>query len=137
PVAVLIQRAMIEVPGRFAGRPPVHPTAVAAETVWEGTRGLAADVQAYGGWLRSEAQKRIGKYYLDATLTDGTKAMPIAWIWARTVRSPDPSWPGEVPLVRSWVLAKKPGKPVVWAAPVVDHVNQSIRYEIRSGGDPA
>jgi putative DNA methylase len=113
PVAVLIHRAMLEIPARFAGLPPVHPTARAESSVWEGARGLAADVAAYGEWMRDEAKARIGQYYPDATLPDGSKATPIAWIWARTVESPDPSWPGPVPLVRSWVLAKKPGKPVV------------------------
>lgn len=136
PVAVLIQRAMLEIPGRFAGQPPVNPDARAAQNVWEGARGLAADVQAYGEWMRDRAKERIGKYYPDATLPDGTKAMPIAWVWARTVKSPDPSWPGHVPLVRSWVMAKKPGKPVLWVEPVVDNVAKTISYQIRVGGTP-
>ena len=136
PVAVLIQRAMLEIPSRFAGRPPAHPDARSSRAIWEGAQGLAADVEAYGEWMSDEAQRRIGRYYPDATLPDGTKATPIAWIWARTVKSPDPSWPGHVPLVRSWVLAKKPGKPVVWVEPVVDHGTKTITYEIREGGSP-
>ena len=136
PVPVLIHRAMLEVPGRFAGTPPVDPTARSAQSVWEGARGLAADVEAYGKWMRSEAEKRIGQYYPDAVLPDGSSATPIAWIWARTVKSPDPSWSGNVPLVRSWTLAKKPSKPVVWIEPVIDHQAKTIRYEIRIGGTP-
>jgi putative DNA methylase len=136
PVAVLIQRAMLEIPSRFAGRPPVHPDARSSESVWDGARGLAADVEAYGRWVRDEAERRIGQYYPDATLQDGSKATPVAWIWARTVRSPDPSWPGQVPLVRSWLLEKKPGKPTVWVEPIVDQIAKSIRYEIREGGQP-
>lgn len=136
PVAVLIQRTMLEIPGRFAGQPPVNPDARASQSVWEGARGLAADVQAYGEWIRDRAKERIGRYYPDATLPDGSKATPIAWIWARTVKSPDPSWPGHVPLVRSWVLAKKPGKPVVWVEPEVDRVAKTICYKIREGGRP-
>lgn len=137
PVAVLIQRAMLQIPGRFAGRPPIHSDARSRESVWEGARGLAADVQAYGEWMRDEAKKQIGQYYPDAVLPAGTKATPIAWIWARTVKSPDPSWPGHVPLVRSWVLAKKPGKPVVWVEPVIDRDSTTISYAVREGGTPS
>jgi putative DNA methylase len=133
PVAVLIQRAMLEIPARFANQPPVNPNARLSQNVWEGNRGLAADVQAYGEWMRDEAAKRIGQHYPNAVLPNGDEAIPIAWIWARTVKSPDPSWPGHVPLVRSWILAKKPGKPVVWVEPVVDDATKTIRYAIRKG----
>ena len=136
PVAVLIQRAMLEIPGRFAGKPPVDPSTRSSQGLWEGARGLAADVEAYGKWMRTEAEKRIGQYYPDAILPDGSTATPIAWIWARTVKSPDPSWPGHVPLVRSWTLAKKPGKPVIWIEPVIDRNAKTISYEIREGGIP-
>ncbi len=136
PVAVLIQRAMLEIPARFAGVPPVHPDARARQNVWEANRGLAADVEAYGMWMRDEAATRIGAHFPNAVLADGSDATPIAWIWARTVASRDPSWPGHVPLVRSWVLAKKPKMPVVWVEPVVDRDAKTIRYEIRHGGTP-
>ena len=145
PVAVLIQRAMLEIPHRFANRPPVHPTShnklslrdkKGSESKWNGAHGLAADVRGYGEWMRERAWERIGEHYPDAVLPDGTTATPIAWIWARTVQSPDPSWPGHVPLVRSWVLAKKQGKPTVWIEPIVDRELKTIRYEIREGGTP-
>lgn len=134
PVAVTIQRAMLEIPHRFAGMSPIHPTIKDSRTMWEGAEGIAADVLAYGKWMQEEAKRRIGAFYPDATLPDGTKATPIAWIWARTVKSPDPSWPGHVPLVRSWELSRKPGKPSVWIDPIVDHVGKSITYKIRNGG---
>lgn len=136
PVAVLIQRAMLEIPGRFAGQMPVHPEARSAQGIWEGTRGLAADVAAYGEWMRSAAMSRLGGHYPDAVLADGTRATSIAWIWARTVKSPDPSWPGHVPLVRSWILSKKPGQPVQWVEPVVDTESRTITYRVRTGGRP-
>jgi putative DNA methylase len=134
PVAVLIQRAMLEIPSRFAGRPPVNAEARALQTLWEGARGLAADVDAYGGWLQAEAKRRIGEFYPDVSQPDGSKATPIAWIWARTVKSPDPSWPGPVPLVRSWTLSQKAGKPTIWVEAVVDTVAQTIAYKLRTGG---
>ena len=136
PVAVLINKAMIEIPPRFAGLPPVHPDTDKSLTTWERAQGLAADVEAYGRWIRDEAERRIGHLYPDAIGPDGEKLTPIAWIWARTVESPDPSWSGHVPLVASWTLSKKKGKPTVWIEPIIDRDSQTISYEIREGGDP-
>ena len=136
PVAVLIQKAMIEIPPRFAGRPPVHPDIDTELTTWQRAQGLAADVEAYGQWMRDEAERRIGHLYPDATGPNGEKATPIAWIWARTVESPDPTWNGHVPLVASWTLANKKGKPKVWIEPIIDRATQTITYEVRTGGQP-
>ncbi len=136
PVAVLINKAMIETPPRFAGMAPVHPRIEKTLTTWGRAQGLAADVEAYGQWMRDEAQRRIGHLYPDATGPNGEKLTPIAWIWARTVTSPDPSWSGHVPLVASWTLAKRPGKPKVWVEPIIDRHTQTISYEIREGGEP-
>jgi putative DNA methylase len=135
PVAVMIQRATLEIPGILGNQAPVHPDAH-QQSIWDGTRGLAADVTAYGRSMQEEARKRIGQFYPEVSLPDGTSAPVISWIWARSVLSPDPSWPGRVPLVRSWILAKRPGKPIQWVDAVVDRENQSIRYEIRVGGTP-
>ena len=137
PVAVLINKAMIEIPPRFAGLPPVHPDIDKSLTTWERAQGLAADVEAYGRWMRDEAERRIGHLYPDATGPNGEKLTPIAWIWARTVESPDPTWSGHVPLVASWTLANRPGKPKVWIEPVIDREAQTISYEIREGGEPS
>ena len=137
PVAVLINKAVIEIPARFAGRAPVHPDIDNRLTTWERAQGLAADVEAYGRWMRDEAQRRIGHLYPGATGLDGEKLTPIAWIWARTVESPDPSWTGHVPLMASWTLAKRPGKPKIWIEPIVNQEALSISYEIREGGEPS
>ncbi len=136
PVAVLINKAMIEIPPRFSGMAPVHPDIDTGLNTWDRAQGLAADVEAYGQWMRDEAERRIGHLYPDATGPDGEKLTPIAWIWARTVESPDPSWSGHVPLVASWTLANKPGKPKVWVEPTIDRQTQTISYEIRQGGEP-
>jgi len=136
PVAVLIQKAMLEIPHRFTNKPPIHPNAKAKQTVWNGAEGLAADVEAYGQWMREEAFKRIGHHYPNVTLDDGSQATPIAWIWARTVKSPDPAWPAHVPLVRSWELRRRPGKPSIWIKPTVDHKTKTITYSIQEGGKP-
>lgn len=136
PVPVLIQRAMVEIPSRFAGSPPIHPDLSSSLTTWQGAQGLAQDVGAYGEWMSGEAERRIGHLYPDARDSDGARCTPLAWIWARTVESPDPSWRGHVPLVASWILARAPKKPTVWVEPVVDQDSQSFTYVVREGGTP-
>lgn len=111
PVAVLINKALIEIPPKFRDQPPVFPGLADAEIrLWKGAEGLAADVRAYGQWMRDEAEKRIGHLYPRATLPDGSKVTVIAWIWARTVTCPNPACSIEMPLVASWWLGKKKGK---------------------------
>jgi putative DNA methylase len=136
PVAVLIHRAMLEIPNRFVDQPAMHPSCRDSRTTWNGVEGLSADVRAYGKWIQEEAKRRIGHYFPDAILPNGDQATPVAWIWARTVKSPDPAWKGQVPLVRSWELAKKPGKKTTFIQPIVDQNTQSVSFEIRTNGSP-
>ena len=136
PVAVLLQKAKIEIPSRFAGRRPVHPDIDTVLTTWAGAQGLATDVRAYGQWVREEAKRRIGHLYPDAIGPNGESLTPIAWLWARTVESPDPAWSGHVPLVASWTLSNKPDKSKVWIEPIIDRDAQTISYEIHHGGQP-
>lgn len=110
PVAVLINKALIEIPPKFRDQPPVHPSLQDELVGYAGAQGLAADVRAYGEWMRDEAQKRIGHLYPKADLSGGTRANVIAWIWARTVICPNPACGIEMPLVRSWWLGNKKGK---------------------------
>lgn len=94
---------------------------------WPRATGLADDVRFYGQWMRDEAEKRIGHLYPKATLSDGTKATVIAWIWARTLTCPNPGCGITMPLVRSWWLGKKKGKEA-WVATSVE--DGRIRYTI-------
>lgn len=111
PVAVLINKALIEIPPKFAGLPPVFPDAAEEKLGdWPRATGLAEDVRRYGAWMRDRAAERIGHLYPKATLPDGSEATVIAWIWARTVTCPNPACGIEMPLVRSWWLGKKKGK---------------------------
>jgi putative DNA methylase len=134
PVAVLICKALIEIPPRWAGHPPVHPRrgrlADAERATWRGAQGLAEDVRHYGAWMRDEAQRRIGHLYPDATLPDGSTAPVIAWIWARTVTCPNPACGATMPLVRSFWLGRKKGKEA-WVRPVVE--GKTVRFEIGHG----
>lgn len=133
PVAVLINKALIEIPPKFAGRPPVFPGAADAQiTTWPRATGLAEDVRRYGQWMRDEAEKRIGHLYPKAQLPDGSEATVIAWIWARTVTCPNPACGIVMPLVRSWWLGKKKGKEAYVVPSVVDgRVEFSIGHDAK------
>lgn len=110
PVAVLINKALIEIPPMWAGRLPVFPGAAETAHSWPGTTGLAEDVRRYGQWMRDEAQRRIGHLYPKAKLADGSEATVIAWIWARTVTCSNPACGIEMPLYNKRWLGKKKGK---------------------------
>lgn len=110
PVAVLINKALIEIPPKFRGWQPVFPGQADTRGGWNGAEGLADDVRSYGAWMRDEAERLIGHLYPKAKLEDGTQATVIAWIWARTVTCPNPACGIEMPLARSWWLGKKKGK---------------------------
>lgn len=152
PVAVTINKAMIEIPPKFAGRAPVGPIPPSTQTSlgmtdWQGAQGLAEDVRRYGHWMREEAQKRIGHLYPQVEITAdmvrerpdlqeyaGKKLTVIAWLWARTVKSPNPAFAHvDVPLASTFVLSSKAGKEA-WVEPVVD--GDSYRFAVRMGTPP-
>lgn len=128
PLAVLLNKSLIEIPPKFSGKKPVFPSSEGEQVGWKRAEGLAADVRSYGQWMRDEAQQRIGDLYPQVTVPGGTEHTVIAWIWARTVKSPNPANPIEVPLVRSWWLSKKKGKEAWIKASVV---NGEVQYEVR------
>ncbi|MCB5364294.1 DUF1156 domain-containing protein [Pusillimonas sp. CC-YST705] len=173
PVAVTINKAMIEIPPRFAGRAPVGPevetergTKKANKRVfddWSGARGLAEDVRRYGAWMREQALERIGHLYPKVEVTAeiladnvgpsgaadlggyknaglagmeaGQELTVIAWLWARTVKSPNPAFSHvDVPLVSTFILSSKAGKEA-WVQPVVE--GDSYRFEVKTGTPPA
>lgn len=116
PVSVLINKALIEIPPKFRDQPPVYPGLANSEIrSWDGAEGMAADVRAYGDWMRDAAEARIGHHFPKAVVSTSptgtqSEAGVIAWIWARTVSCPNPACGIEMPLVRSWWLRKKPRK---------------------------
>ncbi|WP_253847082.1 DUF1156 domain-containing protein [Mycobacterium gordonae] len=135
PVAVLINKALIEIPPKFSGHPPVSPDVARDQLThpWPRATGLAEDVRRYGQWMRDEAEKRIGHLYPKATLPDGSQAKVIAWIWARTVTCPNPACGIAMPLVRSWWLGKKRGKESYVVASVIDSkVSFTISHDLKS-----
>ena len=137
PVAVLITKALIELPPKFADRPPVHPdsgTTFQIAHTWRGAQGLAEDVRYYGKWMRDEAERRIGHMYPKVRLSDGKEATVIAWLWARTVTCPNPACRSAMPLVSSFWLGKKRGKEA-WVRPVPDPAAKRVRFEIGHGSE--
>ena len=126
PLAVLINKALIDIPPRFRGAPPVHP-GVVDQPRYEGGEGLAEDIRFYGQVMRDEAERRIGHLYPKVKAPGGTEHTVIAWKWARTVTSPNPANPIEVPLVNSWWLSKKKGKEAWVRATVRDG---RVHYEV-------
>ena len=132
PVAVLINKALIEIPPKWADQPPVSPGSAESRLgAWIGTTGLAADIRLYGLWMRDQLERAIGQIYSPALLPDGSCPSVIAWIWARTVACPNPACGIRMPLVRSFWLAKKKGR----EAYLIPHVGNR-RIEFSVGTDP-
>ena len=128
PVPVVINKALIEIPPKWAGCKPVSPTAeLRHEGSWRGASGLAEDVRQYGKWMRQQAYARIGTHYPKAKLEDGSEAAVIAWLWARTVTCPNPACGVEMPLVRSFWLTKNKGRP---AYVVPEAADGKVRFTI-------
>lgn len=148
PVAVLINKAMIEIPPKFAGKPPVNPESRkkigGGSGSWPGATGLAEDVRYYGKWMRDEAEKRIGHLYPKVEVTAemakerpdlkpyiGQKLTVIAWLWARTVKSPNPAFAQvDVPLASTFMLSTRVGKEA-YVEPVIE--NGSYRFTVKVG----
>lgn len=139
PVAVMINKAMIEIPPKFAGQAPVNPDARArldAADGWTGAKGLAEDVRYYGEWMKQQAFRKIGHLYPKVKVPaaqGGGEATVIAWIWARTVKCPNPACGCEMPLVRSFVLSKKKSKEA-WVEPIFE--NGKTSYRVHHQGKP-
>ena len=131
PVAVLITKALIELPPKFAGMPPVNPDARAelgSGAEWKGAAGLAADVRWYGEWMRERAWERIGHLYPQGPNGETV----IAWLWARTVKCPNPACGAEMPLLSSFWLSRKRRR--IWLEPTTE--GKAVRFKIRDADTP-
>jgi putative DNA methylase len=114
PVAVMITKAVVEIPSRVGGQGPVNPKSeslLPSEATRTGPKGLAEDVRFYGRWLQAQAAERIGVLFSGETATD----VPVGWLWARTVQCPNPACQGQVPLLKSFLLARRARAAQVWA----------------------
>lgn len=148
PVAVLVSKAIVEIPPIFSGISPVNPEARKNRTLdgsWLGAKGLAEDVRYYGQWMRDEAERRIGNLYPKIKITEeqaidrpdlkeyvGQELTVIAWLWARTVASPNPAVNGaHVPLVKSFWLSTKKGRET-WVEPVINRSTNTYQFIIKT-----
>ena len=130
PVAVLLNKALIELPPTFHNQPPINPDIDSLEG-WRGTSGLAADIRYYGGWMREEAYKRIGHFYPKAKLANGTEATAIAWLWVHTVPCNNPACGLPMPLVHSFQLSKKKENKH-WIHPIVNKESKTISFIVQN-----
>ena len=141
PVAVLITKALIELPTKFANKPPINPDADPLgfttgkgrnkqRVPWRGSAGLADDIRYYGKWMRDEAFKRIGHLYPQAELHDGTKATVIAWLWARTIPCANPACGINMPLMKTFQLSKKRNNQH-WVRPIIDRDANTISFQVQ------
>ena len=142
PVAVLINKALIELPPNFKNRPPVNPEADRIGMAvgkgkrkhrlpWHGTSGLADDIRYYGAWMREEAFKRIGHLYPKAKLPDGSDAIVIAWLWTRTIPCPNPACGFQMPLLRTFQISQKKNN-AHWIRPVIDYGAKRVSFVVQN-----
>ena len=145
PVAVLITKALIEMPRQFRGRPPVNPDAdlmgitvgkgkQAKQVPWRGAAGLADDIRYYGKWMRERAWERIGHLYPTVKLPDGGVATVIAWLWARTVPCPNPACGVAMPLMKTFQLSTKNNNQH-WTRPVVDREAKTVSFVVQTNNE--
>ena len=145
PLPVLLNKAMIELPPKFHNQKPINPDAdplgmftgtsrKKTRVPWKGASGLAADIRYYGAWMREEAYKRIGHLYPKATLSDGTAATVVAWLWARTVPCANPACGLQMPMVKNFQLSKRKGNEH-WIKPVVDRESNTLSWHVQTHND--
>jgi putative DNA methylase len=148
PVAVLINKALIELPPKFKNRPPVNPKAddmgmmvgkgkKKQRLPWRGTSGLADDIRYYGRWMRDEAFNSIGHLYPKAALPDGSEATVIAWLWARTIPCPNPACGVQMPLLKTFQISKKSNNEH-WIKPVIGRglsLPQRVSFVVQNHND--
>ena len=135
PVAVLINKALIEIPPMFAGKPPVHvdPKRPSDLGSWRGPQGLAADVRHYGEWMRDQAEARIGHLYPKVDLPNGAgQATVIAWLWARTVPCSNPACGATMPLLNSFALSRRKNREF-WLQPTGKLVDNAVQFRVKHG----
>lgn len=142
PVAVMITKALIELPPKFTGQAPVNPDADpmgitvgkgkrAKQVPWRGAAGLADDIRYYGRWMQEKAWERIGHLYPTAKLPDGNEATVVAWVWARTVPCPNPACAIDMPLMRTFQLSTKRNRQH-WTVPLVDRDDKAVSFEVQN-----
>lgn len=136
PLAVMINKAMIEIPAKFKNCKPIHPDSDKGDLYqrkWVGASGIAEDLRYYGNLLKQKASERIGYMYPKVSVTGGVNASVVCWLWSKTVVCPNPTCGCDLPLVRSFIISKKKGK-IVWAEPV--YTEKKVSFNLHASGKP-
>lgn len=126
PVATLINKATIEIPQKFSNLPSLNSyfnNERLIDNSWAGADGLADDIRYYGKWISKKAEESLNQLFPkikinskviekrpDLAAYQEKNLNVICWIWARTVKSPNPSFnTKEVPLISNFIISKKKG----------------------------
>lgn len=133
PVAVILQRALLSIPHHFVDRPQVSLDNLTGRVLRDNLELLASDLELMGDWVRKRAEERLAAAYETGAIPNSDGFLPTSWIWARTIQSPDPTWNGNVPLVKSWWLSKKSG---IWIQPSIDRRTQQVSFVVKTSGEP-
>ena len=142
PVAVLITKALIEIPPKFTNKPPINPDAdpmgmtvgkgrKAQKVPWRGAAGLADDIRYYGKWMREEAFKRIGHLYPTIKDENGINRTVIAWIWCRTIPCANPACGIKMPMMKTFQLSKKANNRH-WTKPVINRETNTVSFQVQN-----
>lgn len=131
PVAVLISKALVELPAQWANCPPVFPESADARLDWSGASGLAEDVRRYGSVLRTRSEAALSRHY-PSVQYQGRAVTPLVWLWTRTARCPNPACRAQMPLLTTLWLSKNKKRPT-WLDPVVE--GNKVSFKIGRDGD--
>ena len=149
PVAVIITKALTEIPRKFANKAPVNPEARTRliEGVWKGAQGMADDVRHYGQWMHKEAERRIGRLYPKTKIAGewlkrrqdlkglaNKELTVIAWLWARTIKCPNPACGARTPMVSKFWLSTHKGNEA-WVRPTINHHHRTFSLEVAVDGE--
>jgi len=133
PVAVLIEKGVVEIPPKFLGQEPINPEMKSSKIKgnWIGCKGLASDIRYYGKGIQEQAEKQLSQYFRNPN----SSFNPSIYIWMRSVKCPNPACGCELPLTASFWLSKRKSRPC-YLKPIVKH-NKIERFEIIYGKDNA
>tara|TARA_B100000212_G_scaffold336040_1_gene308816 strand:+ start:3490 stop:6393 length:2904 start_codon:yes stop_codon:yes gene_type:complete len=129
PVAVLINKCILEIPSHFSEKCPVSKNLNKKglfndSSDSRGSTGLAEDINFYGQMIKKKAEEKIGDLYPriqitkemvikrpDLAIYEGQKLKIISCQWARAIKSCNPTFSHvDVPLATTFYLSTKKGK---------------------------
>lgn len=129
PVPVLLNKSLIEIPQKWMNKSPIGNGVASERMAWQSLSGFAADLRFYGNIVLENVKARIGDLYPKLVDSAGVESEAVAWIWARTVKCPNPGCGIQMPLVRSFWL-RNDAKGSIWIEPTV--ANSKVTFKIHN-----